>query len=842
MTLTVLNITNPENPQIVGSTLVTQEASYIPGDSGGKLEAASLGNGDFLVSDVALNGKPVVLLVDPSDPNNLAVSAISVPSAVHGITVAGDLMYATTASGLSIYQVGQLISDPVTISVQVPTGTSVSGSFNDPATITTSGNVDTLEWTRNFAYGSTSFTFTWQSSVSNIQAGQTQDVTLGTTLDFTTQGTPGTVTLPATTVTGVAIIGVSPASQTAQPGATATYDVRLFNPTGTGVNYSLGISGLPQDWTTNLPGSVSVPADGSVNVSLVVTSGVTDPLGTTSFTVTAENGDGASGSATASFTLAGQPVLVPDDQSHGIVASITPTQATAGQGTSAQYVVQLTNTGSAEDTFSLAATGLPTGVTATFGEATIDIPPGASNFRDMRLSLSVAKGTTPGSYPFTVTATSTSDPTVTSATNGTLTMTAGGVQVTLNPGSGAPGSGFQATVTNTGTVADTYNLALAGPAALVASLGTMKVTLAPGASQVVPISTGAVDFAVQGMLGLTAMATSTTNPAIQNAASADLAIPATSGMTAEFSPATQTLSAPGTATFLLMVHNTGNTEDSYSATIIGANGPITATLVGLDGSPTQSIPTFILPGLSTGAIELQVDLSAVGTGTVTVQVKSLTKAETASPDAVTILNSVRVQPQPKPSPTLTPGPQVVKVQRYGYHAMPTTLVLTFDQALDPATAEDVHNYRIVGLHGHRIKILRAVYDATLQTVTLHPAQRLSIHHHYRVTVIGTGLQGVSNTSGQQLDSVAGGRPGDDHLTLTGRDLVLDHVSRRFLIQNQIIRTDPPSKVRHKDPAPATHAKRVGVHPHGPLRKPGSASGPILLLARRSHHELRAVRE
>ena len=193
-------------------------------------------------------------------------------------------------------------------------------------------------------------------------------------------------------------------------------------------------------------------------------------------------------------------------------------------------------------------------------------------------------------------------------------MTAGGVQVTLNPGSGAPGSGFQATVTNTGTVADTYNLALAGPAALVSSLGTNQVTLAPGASQVVPISTGAVNFAVQGNLSLTAAATSTSNPAIQGAASAALAIPATTGMTAEFSPASQTLSSPGTATFLLMVQNTGNTEDSYSATIIGANGPVTATLIGLDGSPTQSIPTFRLPGLSTGAIELQVEHLGGGAG------------------------------------------------------------------------------------------------------------------------------------------------------------------------------------------------------------------------------------
>src|SRR5262249_22216241 len=154
--------------------------------------------------------------------------------------------------------------------------------------ITTAGNVDTLQWTRRFAYGSTSFTSTWQSTVSHLQAGQTQDVSLGTTINFTNQGTPGTVTLPATTVTGVAIISVSPASQTAQPAATATYALRLFNPSSSDVTYSLGSSGLPQDWTTNLPGSVSVPADGSVDVPLAIRCGVTDPLGTTSFTIAAE--------------------------------------------------------------------------------------------------------------------------------------------------------------------------------------------------------------------------------------------------------------------------------------------------------------------------------------------------------------------------------------------------------------------------------------------------------------------------------------------------------------------------------------------------------------------------
>ena len=191
---------------------------------------------------------------------------------------------------------------------------------------------------------------------------------------------------------------------------TATYDVRLFNPTSSDVTYSLGISGLPQDWTTNLPGSVSVPADGSVDVSLAITSGVTDPLGTTSFTVTAEDVRGAAGRHRAVSRSRGQPIIVPDDQSHGIVATLDPRPGHRRAGHVGQYVVQLTNVGSVDDTFSLAGQRLAVGVTASFGETTIDVPPGVSNFRDVPLTLTVREGTAPGSYPFTVTATSTSDP------------------------------------------------------------------------------------------------------------------------------------------------------------------------------------------------------------------------------------------------------------------------------------------------------------------------------------------------------------------------------------------------------------------------------------------------
>src|SRR5262249_49235399 len=53
--------------------------------------------------------------------------------------------------------------------------------------------------------------------------------------------------------------------------------------------------------------------------------------------------------------------------------------------------------------------------------------------------------------------------------------------------------------------------------------------------------------------------------------------------------------------------------------------------------------------------------------------------------------------------------EVLSLQRYGYHAQPTALVLAFSTPLDPASAQDVANYQlfVLGSHGvpkHRIRI------------------------------------------------------------------------------------------------------------------------------------------
>src|SRR5262249_20071994 len=149
---------------------------------------------------------------------------------VNEMAVSGDILYTTSTDGLTTYKIGSLVTIPVTASVEVPAGTEVAGSYNVPPTQIIHGkDFDTLVWKMTLAYGESDPTFTWKTTVSNLGAGEVRVVTLGTSLAFVSQGTPGTLSLPATDVTGVPIIRLTPSSLTARPGETVDYDLRLTN-------------------------------------------------------------------------------------------------------------------------------------------------------------------------------------------------------------------------------------------------------------------------------------------------------------------------------------------------------------------------------------------------------------------------------------------------------------------------------------------------------------------------------------------------------------------------------------------------------------------------------------
>ncbi|HWB10387.1 MAG TPA: DUF4214 domain-containing protein [Pirellulales bacterium] len=673
LVLATIDISNLDSPQLIHEQTLNRAAR------GGGDDLISLGNHLFAFSSLGEStDTPEIVIVDASDPNNLqVVDQIEVPGGVRGLATDGQYLYASGDGGLLVYSIAGVGNIPVKAQVEVPNGTGVAvvpGSFSVPPTqIIPGGQFDTLEWDLTLDPGNPNQTLTWQTTVSDIQPGESRAVTSGTTVDFTVESTPSQVTLPEQDVVADQILQLSPAQQTTQPGQTAQFTVTVLNPTANAVTYDLAVQGLPQGWA-QIAGTVTVPAGGQQTVPLSITSDPFAALASDSFIVTATAG-GTSGSVTGTLVLAGQPVLPPaEPDARGVVATITPVQSTAGQSNPAVYTVTLTNTGSVTDTYLL--TGLfPAGFSGAFSQTSITAPPGVSNFRDVQLTLTPPAGAAAQSYPFTVAATSTADATIQSQANGAATVVAQGVQVSLTPGSGAPGGTFELKVTNTGSTTDTFNLSLASSGGLVSTLGANSVTLAPGASQTVPITTGAASFAVAGSLPLTAIATSQTNAAVNDQATANLAVASRQSMTAAFSPPQQTLPQPGSTSFLLQVDNTGNTEDSYSATIIGTTGDVSASLVGLDGQPTQSVPTFILPGLSNGGLTLQV--SGTGSGAVTVLVQSLTDS------------SIKTQVTAQLNVATTSGgggivPTAASITGYEFSTLTAVTVATFSDGSLPA--------------------------------------------------------------------------------------------------------------------------------------------------------------
>jgi Bacterial Ig-like domain (group 3)/Beta-propeller repeat len=214
---------------------------------------------------------------------------------------------------------------------------------------------------------------------------------------------------------------------------------------------------------------------------------------------------------------------------------------------------------------------------------------------------------------------------------------------------------------------------------------------------------------------------------------------------------------------------------TFTATVTGAAGS--------QGTPTGSV-TFM-----DGAANLQVvplnasgmasfTTASLGTGThhITAVYNGDANFSTSSGGISQVVDA------------LEGGPRITLLQRYGYHMRPTLLVLTFDRALDAASAQNAANYRISDSSGRLIRVKSVKYDAATRTVTVRPAELLNIHHSYSFRVNGTGQSGVKSADGSLLDGAGAGQADSDyHAVIDWRKLVL---------------TGP--------------AKKNGAHPKGPL--------------------------
>jgi streptogramin lyase len=113
------------------------------------------------------------------------------------------------------------------------------------------------------------------------------------------------------------------------------------------------------------------------------------------------------------------------------------------------------------------------------------------------------------------------------------------------------------------------------------------------------------------------------------------------------------------------------------------------------------------------------------------------------------------------------GPTITSVRRPGPRARAGALVLSFDEPLDPARAQDLGNYQLVeqARRGRTIRIRSAVYDPAARTVTLSAVRRLRPRQRFQLTVIGTGPSGVTDSSGNLLDGQRTGHPGSNFVAI-----------------------------------------------------------------------------
>ncbi|WP_019866566.1 PKD domain-containing protein [Methylovulum miyakonense] len=498
----------------------------------------------------------------------------------------------------------------------------VTGSFNP---VPKSQTATASHWDSLLNSDANGQTFSFLSDIQNMRPGEVRQISNATKVSFNSIAGKGVVNLPPIVVNAKHILALTPFKQTIAAGSTATFNLTLENPFATATDFALSVNGLP-DGQYVLPKALTLLPSEKKSFELNVYAPVNSLGGDVDFAVNAKSTSGTTDTVSGILSITEGKNNPPPDVNLGdsaVSLSLLPALAQAGQGTSAQYTLRVYNMGDKTQSFLLSSTS-ESSIGVRLNTTEIVVPPGMINYRDVAVTAMPSLGTVTGNHNIGFTAIQKSDNAIKNVASGVLNVQKLGVSIAFNQSTGNVGSMFSLRITNTGTVADLFDLFLGGPASLSATLSQKSVSLAAGAFVDFKITLGKFDWSLPGSVTLVGKAVSHTNTAVNASDDATINVAGLKSMSASMSPATQTLATPGTANFTVQVKNTGNIEDAYSAFITQVTGSATATLTGLDGSPAQSIPLFRLPGLASGNLNLSTRLNQPGTGIVKVRVSSTT--------------------------------------------------------------------------------------------------------------------------------------------------------------------------------------------------------------------------
>lgn len=300
------------------------------------------------------------------------------------------------------------------------------------------------------------------------------------------------------------MVTAAPAAVSMNQGSAASSTVSTTATGGFNSAISLSASGLPSGVTATFsPASIAAPGSGSATITISASS--IAAAGTFNITVTATGGGVTHTTMIAVTVTAAQPA--------DFTLSLAPSSVSVTQGSSAGVTVSTSALGGFNSTVSLSASGLPSGVTASFSPASVG---------------------TPGSSNLTLTASS--------------TATAGTVNVTITGSGGG--------ITHTATLSLTVNATQPADFTVVASPSSLS--LAQGTSGSSTITTN-VNGGFNSAVGLSVSGLPT-------------------GVTASFSSASIAAPGSGSSTLTLTASSTATTGTS-NVTVTATGGGITHTAV-----------------------------------------------------------------------------------------------------------------------------------------------------------------------------------------------------------------------------------------------------------------------
>jgi len=422
-------------------------------------------------------------------------------------------------------------------------------------------------------------------------------------------------------VTDTFAISVSPDLQLANNGESVTFTVTISNFVDADIATQLGYSFL-QENDVMLPAPVTIPASGSISLTIPVTP--TTVSGQRPFTVQATNTtDGRQQQDDAALLVFG---------AYRVAAMLSPIAGVGGSGTPVTYTLSLTNMGTALDAYDIDIT-LPAGWSYQLlaneePVSSLMLTPHLFNEGELLLVVVPPVGTVPATYPVSAHIQSRSMAGVTAVANANLIVTERGVQVNITPDSVniSPLDSFtwQVTITNSGSVADSYDLTAGGIIAGSASFSPSSVSLAAGQAQTVQMSSADMDFALAQTYQFEVMAQSQNDSHIRNSDTAEIIFDSFEAVTLTWVPVEQTVTDSYNATFMLYVTNKGNVSTVYDLSLLAPGLQVEADMSSL----------YLLPHTTAGIL---VGVTAVQNGTYTLTGQADANGGTASATEIATL-------------------------------------------------------------------------------------------------------------------------------------------------------------------------------------------------------------